>query len=427
MAAQSPQYFAGLDIGAATLKAVVVAREPDGRIVYAQSVCAESAGIRDGVVVDLATATEAVARALYELENRLDRRLPPLCVGIGGRHVQSLNLRGEWSIAPMGRDITQDDIARAIDAARAGLRLGEHRELLHEIPRAYMVDGQVGVRDPRGMAAHDLEVEVHYVSVAVTSLRNLLKCVRGARGMPEMAVAAPLAAAEALREAIPGTQCLAIADIGAETTNFTILVAGTVWQSEVIAEGAAALTRELAAQFKLPHPAAEALKLAHGTCDLACHDEFALVELPMPGGTSDVGPDLDPDGDGLAGVVPAAELARVIQQRAYRCADLLAERLDNVRRLGVEPEALVLAGGGAALHGIEGLLGRALELPVYRGRPSGIVGLPPLLESPAYATAVGLALRHARYVGIDERPARRHRVLPHLVTGVRRLVGATGT
>lgn len=412
MATLSSRLFAGLDIGTATLNAIVVAREPDGQIVYVRSACVESAGVRDGVVVDLALATEAVARVCYELEDQLDRRLPPLCVGVGGRHVHSLNLRGESSIAPVGREIAQDDIARAIGAARAGLRLGEHRELLHEIPRAYMVDGQVGVRDPRGMAAHDLEVEVHYVSAAAPSLRNLLKCVRTAQGVPEMLVAAPLAAAEALREAIPGARCLAIADIGAETTNFTILVAGTVWQSEVIAEGGAAVTRELAAQFKLPHPTAETLKLAHGTCDLARHGEFALLEPPTPASDFD-------------GVVPAAELARVIQQRAYRCADLLAERLEVARRLDVEPEALVLAGGGAALDGIEALLSRALELPVYRGRPAGVVGLPPVVESSAYATAAGLALWHARYGVADERSVRHRRVLPGLVTGMRRLLGTT--
>lgn len=412
MATLSPPLFAGLDIGATSIAIVVVTRTPEGRIAYVQGARGESAGVRDGVVVDLATATEAVERTHSELEDRLNRRLPPLCVAVGGRHLQSLNLRGEAEIAPVGREIAQDDIARAIGAARAGLRLGESRELLHEIPRAYMVDGQVGVRDPRGMAAHDLEVEVHYVSAAATSLRNLLKCVRGARGVPEMVVAAPLAAAEALRETIPGAQCLAIADIGAETTNFTILVAGAVWQSEVIAEGGAGVTRELAAQFKLPSPSAEALKLAHGTCDSMRYDEFALVELP------------DPDGaDGPDGVVPAAELARVIQQRVYRLADLLAERLEDARRLGVEPEALVLAGGGAMLDGIEALLGRALEVPVYRGRPSGVAGLPPVLDAPAYATAIGLALWHAHYGGADERPVRQRHVLPGFVTGVRRLFG----
>lgn len=410
MATVSPLLFAGLDIGAASVCALAVARRPDGRIAFVQNARGESAGMRDGVVVDLAAATEAVERTLCELEDRLDRRLPPLCVAVGGRHLHSLNLRGEAEIAPVGREIAQDDIARAVDAARAGLHLDENRELLHEIPRAYMVDGQVGVRDPRGMAAHDLEVEVHYVSAAATSLRNLLKCVRGARGVPEMVVAAPLAAAEALHETIPGAQCLAIADIGAETTNLTILVAGAVWQSQVIAEGGAGVTRELAAQFKLPYPSAEALKLAHGTCDLARYDEFALVELP--------------DLDGPDGVVPAAELARVIQQRVYHGADLLAERLEDARRLGVEPEALVLAGGGSLLDGIEALLSRALEVPVYRGQPTGIAGLPPVLDSPAYATAAGLALWHARYGVPDERPPHHRQVLPGLMTGVRRLFGA---
>jgi cell division protein FtsA len=410
MAASNPQLFAGLDIGATMVTAVVVTREPDGQIVYVQSARVESAGMRDGVVVDLAAATEAVERVTYELEDQLNRRLPPLCIGVGGRHLESLNLRGDISIAPVGREITRDDIARAIAAARAGVRLGEHRQLLHEIPRAFRVDGQPGVHDPYGMAAHDLEVEVHYVSASATWLQNLLKCVRGARGVPEMVVAAPLAAAEALAGAIPGAQCLAIADIGAETTNFTMVVAGAIWQSEVIAEGGAAVTRELAAQFKLSYAAAEALKVAHGTCDSTRYDEFALVDLPESGDVDDV--------------VPAAEMARVIQQRVFRCADLLAEQLEEARRLGVEPEMLVLAGGGAALDGIEALLSRALDVPVVRGIPTGIAGLPSVVKSPPYATAAGLALWHARYGADDEHPARRRKGLRGLLAWVHQRLAA---
>src|SRR5262249_49395006 len=134
--------------------------------------------------------------------------------------------------------------------------------------------------------------------------------------------------------------------------------------------------------------------------------EFALVELP--------------DGDGGAEVVPQAELARVLQQRAYRFADLLAERLEEARGLGVEPEALVLIGGASELPGLETLLTNGLELPVYRGAPTGIEGLPPLCTAPAFSVAAGLVLWQARYATQANAGTRKQRPLPGLVAGLRR-------
>src|SRR5262249_30221336 len=153
-------------------------------------------------------------------------------------------------------------------------------ELLHEIPRAYMVDDLVGVQDPRGMAGDELEVEVHYVSGSATALQNLIKCVQQGGCTPRLIVSAPLPAAEAVRGGSAQAQCLAIAAVGADVACLTTAVAGSVWLSDVIAEGGAALSRELAAQFKVPLAAAEELKLRHGHCDLAAVEEFALVELP---------------------------------------------------------------------------------------------------------------------------------------------------
>lgn len=406
MGASPTHLCAGLDVGATKVALIVAGREPDGSVHYVEAAYVEARGLRDGVVVDLASVTEAVEQAVYLVEERLGRRLPPLCLAASGRHLQSQNLRGEVTIAPLGREITSEDITRAIAASRGGLRLGENRELLHEIPRAYMVDDQVGVQDPRGMAGHSLDVEVHYVSAAATTLQNLLKCVRQGRGMPELVVAAPLAAAEAVRDAYSDAQCLAVADIGADITCFTIAVAGSVWLSEVIAEGGNTLTRELAAQFKLPTAAAEELKLRHGHCDPAHVEEWALVELP--------------EVDGIPEVVPRAEVARVLQQRVYRFADLLAERLEQARELGVEPDALVLTGGAAALPGLDSLLAHGLDLPVYRGTPSGIEGLPSVFAAPSFSTAAGLVLWQARYAPRSSSAARKQRPSTGFVAGLRR-------
>ena len=164
------QLCAGLDVGATKAALIVAARQPDGGLRYVEAATVEAHGLRDGAVVDLGGVSEAVERVVTIVEERLGRRLPPVGLAASGRHVRSQNLRGEIAIAPLGREIAAEDITRAIGAARAGLRLSEHRELLHEIPRAYMVDDLAGVQDPRGMAGDELEVEVHYVSGSATAL-----------------------------------------------------------------------------------------------------------------------------------------------------------------------------------------------------------------------------------------------------------------
>src|SRR5262249_36597301 len=147
-----------------------------------------SAGMRAGVVVSLGELSESIERAILEAEELVGRRITSVCVGVGGAHLAGPNVRGVATITPLGREIGSEDVAGAIASAGSGLRLEEHREALHGIPRAYMVDEQVGVQDPRGMAAHELEVEVHYTTAAATTLQNLLKCVRQARLVPELAV-----------------------------------------------------------------------------------------------------------------------------------------------------------------------------------------------------------------------------------------------
>ena len=409
MGTPPPQLIAGLDVGSRTITILVVAREADGLPRYVEALRLPSAGMRAGVVVSLGELSESIERAIFEVEERVGRRITSVCVGVGGAHLAGQNLRGVATITPLGREIASEDVARAIASARSGLHLEENRELLHVIPRAYMVDEQVGVQDPRGMAAHELEVEVHYTTAAATTLQNLLKCVRQARLVPELAVAAPLAAGEAVREAYDSADCLAVADVGAETTNLAVYVAGSIWLTDVLPVGGDAVTRAIGTQLKLPFAAAEDLKLGYGDCDSAHADEFALVELPPSAG--------------VEALLPRSELVRIIQECAQSLADALGRRFTEMSRAGVTPDVLALTGGGADLAGLDTLLMHALDLPVHRAVPQGIRGLPPVVESPAYATAAGLALWHARSLERESEGAqRRTGTLPGFMTGMRRVL-----
>src|SRR5262249_46757235 len=196
---------------------------------------------------------------------------------------------------------------------------------------------------------------------------------------------------------------------GEETTKLATYVSGAIWLSSVLPVGSARFTQAIATRLRLPLPVAEELKIWHGHCDPQSIDGSELLEMPEVAG--------------VTALLPRSEVAAALAEEAERCAADLRRWLDEVRRSAVEPEALLLAGGGALLPGLDTLLMQALDLPVQRGIPVGIHGLPALLEGPAYATVAGLVLWYARYAA-DENLAvgARRRALPKMMQGLRSLM-----
>lgn len=407
MAASPDNLIVGLDIGSSKIAMVAAERTADGNLSYVNGAYRLTYGVRNGNVVDIADTAACVEGALSDLEERVGRRITSVCVGVGGPHVQGQRTRG--SVAPMGRDILPEDVARAIADARAALALDEKREIIHEIPRAYMVDGQIGIHDPQGMAGYELEVEVHYATGVSTIITNLVKCIGQAHLTPTMLVAAPLAAGEAVRPLDEHMACVVVADVGAETTNLVIYADGVVWSTAALPMGGSDITRDIASQLKLPWAAAEDLKLHYGDCGAEGADEYELVELPPS--------------SGLDGYLPRAELAAVIRKRAKILAQAIARHLHDARQAGLDPEVLILTGGGADLSGVDDVLMRACEAPVIRGVPRGIRGLPAGLARPIFATAAGLVLWYAHYApyGASRASSRRFAPFPGLVAGMKRL------
>lgn len=398
MAASPENLIAGLDIGSSKVAAIAVECDADGAVQYVSGAHRPSAGVRNGIVVDIADATASVEAVMYELEERCGRRVGSACIAVSGPHVQGQLARG--TITPMGHEITAEDVAQAIALARQSLSITQNGEVIHEIPRAYKVDGQIGIHDPHGMAGYELEVEVHYATGMSTTISNLMKSVAGARIAPTMLVAAPLAAGEAVRATAERSECIAVADIGAETTDLAVYVDGSVWWSAVRPTGGAEITREIVAQLKLPWPAADELKQRYGGCDVRRVEEYDLVELPPSAG--------------IDGFLPRAELVRVIATRAQRQAQALAEDFAELRQQGLLPEALILTGGASELSGLDDVLAAALDTPVYHAVPHGIAGLPPALRRPAFATVSGLALWNARYTRFGESAAQSRRLWQRL-------------
>lgn len=406
MAASPDPLIVGLDVGSSKIAMIAAERDADGTLNYVNGSYRLSYGVRNGIVVDIADTAACIEGALSDLEERVGRRITNVCVAVGGPHVQGQRTRG--GMAPIGRDITDEDVARAIGDARAALSLPENREIIHEIPRAYIVDGQPGVHDPHGMAGYELEVEVSYATGATTTISNLAKCVGQAGLTPDMLVAAPLASAEAVRPRDERAACIAIADIGAETTCLAIYTDNAIWSSAILPMGGASITRDIASQLKLPWAAAEDLKQRYGQCTPGAN-EYELVELPPSAG--------------FDGFVPRSELTAIIRKRGEVLAQAVAQHLHDARGADLDPETLVLTGGSADLLGLDDLLMGACQVPVTRGVPRGLRGLPTGLERPIFATAAGLVLWYAHYAPYGDGVAagRRFAPFPGLVAGMKKL------
>jgi cell division protein FtsA len=389
-----PQMIVGLDAGSRYSTIFVATWDPDGMPRFIHAVRVASHGISGGVVTSIPDATTSIARAIEKVEERLPHHIVSACVGIGDEHLESQNVTGSVPIVPHGRVIVPDDVTRAVVSARARLQLGENRRILHEIPRAFKVDGHPGVRDPLGMAASDLAVEVHCVTASANILQNLSRCVQEAGIHQGLPVASPLAAGDAIFDDYRDRECVAVIDIGYQTTKLAVYHDGTIWHTQVLRLGGQGFTDALVTEMHLPPQLAERVKLRYGSCDLREAGDLDLVEIE------------DPNEHVYA---PHGEIIRILHDQASEFAEVIDEWLRHLRGSGVIPSTIVLVGGGAELPGLARRLASVLDVEVEVGAPSNMRGLPDWAASPAFATAAGLArwygmMTRGGHIRLDDGP-----------------------
>jgi cell division protein FtsA len=369
------QLVVGLDVGTTKVAVLAAAVEPDGALDLVAGAQVLTTGVRQGVVVNMDEVTRAVAEAMDRAEQLCGRKLGAAVVALGGRHLAATNSRGAVAITPGGREIQYEDIVRAIEAARAGVALGENREVVHQLPRGYLVDDQDGVPNPIGMVGYKLEVETHVVLASAAGVQNLARCVRGAQVEPQDLVAAPLAAAGAVLTPAEREIGTMVVDIGGGTSGVAIFAQGFPWLTLELPGGGAAITYGIAAALRLPLDVAERLKVEQGHADPRRVAADDLIEL-----------------DDEALVVPRSELARVIQAEAGDLLAGLRQPLQQAQQGGMRPLGLVVTGGTAQLPGLAELAGRVLGLPARVGAPRHLRGAGDGLSGPPFATAAGLLL-----------------------------------
>jgi cell division protein FtsA len=382
----------GIDVGT-TKVCTVVGEATDTELKIVGVGVTPSRGIKKGVVVNVVDAASAIKASLEKAERSSGYEIARAFVSVTGGHVSAVNSRGVVGVNRGDRGITVDDVDRALDAARA-IAIPQDREVLHVIPRGYSVDGQDGVKEPVGMIGFRLEVEAHIVTGQTSSIHNLMKCVESCNVGVDGLVLDPIASGEAVLSENEKESGVVLADIGGGTTDVAIFIEGSVWHTTVLPVGGNHFTNDIAVGLRVPFEAAEQLKIEHGHSRHETIDPTEVVQVKA-------------FGDGGLARVQRRDLSEIIEARAEEIFQLILQEIKRSGYDGLLPAGVVLTGGTAQLRGLRELGRQVLGIPVRIGTPQNLIGLIDTVDSPAYATSVGLLLWGRDQAGSQPPPVRK--------------------
>jgi cell division protein FtsA len=383
------RYLVGLDVGTSKIAAIVGEMMDDGTVEIIGLGEAESRGIRRGAVVNLESAVESIKKAIEDAELMAGVEIDSVHLTISGPHIKGFNSRGVIAVAGKNREITRDDVRRAIEAARA-VALPTGREILHVLPQDFVIDEQDGVGAPVGMTGARLEVNVHIVTGAVSATQNLVACVNRAGISVADTVVSQLAASESVLTPDEKDLGVALLDVGGGTTDLAIFERGSLWHTAVLGIGGDHFTNDIAVGLRTPVPDAEKIKRRAGCSLSSLIDEDETIEVASVGGRR-------------PRVMARRILSEILQPRAE---EIFHQAWDEIRRAGYERSlnsGIVITGGGAILEGMPEIAEQIFDLPIRRGSPSSAGGLSDHVNTPTLATAVGL-VQYAQRNHVSEAP-----------------------
>ena len=380
MAANKPDIIVGLDIGTTKIAIIVAQRAAGGKVDIIGIGTHPSDGLRKGVVINIEATVASIQAAVEEAELMAGCEISSVYAGIAGSHIKGFNSHG--IVAVKNREVTPRDVERVIDAARA-VAIPMDREILHILPQEYIVDDQDGIREPLGMSGVRLEAKVHIVTGSVTSAQNIVKSANRVGLNVADIVLEPIASAEAVLSPEEKELGVAMVDIGGGTTDITIFHGGAVKHTAVLPLGGNHLTNDVAAGLRTPSSAAENIKCRYGCASSSLIEGSETIEVTSTGGRQ-------------PRVMPRQVLVEIVEARMEELFTLVQRELirsgfDEFLSAGV-----VLTGGTSVMEGCVDLGEKIFAMPVRVGYPTGVGGLVDVVNSPMYATGVGLVLYGAR-------------------------------
>ncbi len=384
----------GLDIGTTKICACIAEIGVNGIPEVIGVGTAPSQGLRRGVVINIESTLKSVAAAIEAAELMSGREVESVITGIAGAHIEGINSRGVVAVSGKDREISREDVARVIEAAKAVV-IPMDREVLHVIPQEFIVDDQRGIRDPLDMIGIRLEAEVHIVTGSVTSAQNLLKCVNRAGFRVSEIVLESLASSKAVLTEDEKELGVLLIDLGGGTTDVLVHLDGAPYHTDVVALGGSQVTNDISIILKTPLDVAERIKKESGCCYMSLVEADEQVVIPGVGGWPSAS-------------IPRQELAKIIQPRMAEIFKLVKDQLDKkdyLRHLG---GGVVLTGGGSLLPGAAELALEVFGIPARIGIPNKLRGLVDEYQNPMYSTAMGLVLHGSEgAVGQENSSARK--------------------
>jgi cell division protein FtsA len=381
----------GIDIGTSKITTLIstITEDSDARIIGVSTVT--SRGLRKGQVVNIEEATAAISQSLEGAERMAGASVSKAYVSVGGSHISSLNSHGVVAVAEPDREITDNDVRRVIEAAKA-VSLPSSREIIHVLPRGFVVDGQEGIVDPIGMSGVRLEVDTHLVTGGATAVRNLYKCVEELGVDISGIVFSGLASAESSISETEKELGVVLVDIGGGTTDVALYLEGALSYSSVIPVGAINITKDLAAGLRISLESAEKIKLHIGMTPR----EPVLIDeekynRPLKNDKND---EIDLSGLGLPEEMKSVSrktlIDGIIKPRLNEIFTMVGLEIKRSGFGGMTPSGVVITGGGALTVGAIESAKRNLAMPVHIGIPKKVSGLIDEIMTPAYSTGCGL-------------------------------------
>lgn len=376
----------GLDIGTTKI-CVIVGEMADEGIDIVGIGTHPSKGLRKGVVINIDSTVNSIQKAVEEAELMAGCQISRVFAGIAGGHIKGFNSHGV--IAVKDGEVSAHDMRRVIDAAKA-VAIPLDREVIHVIPQEFIVDDQDGILEPLGMSGVRLEAKVHIVTGAVTSAQNIIRSANRAGLDVVDIILQQLAASEATLSSDEKELGVALVDIGGGTTDIAIFHGGSLKHTAVLAVGGNHITSDIAVGLRTPMVEAEKIKRKYG-CALTSHiQNEETIEVPSVGGRK-------------PRVLSRKILGEIIEPRVQEIFELIQHELFQAGYDSLVASGIVLTGGAVVMDGMPELAEQVFNLPVRRGMPRQIGGLVDVVNSPLYATGVGLVLYGSNQQGIAGR------------------------
>ncbi len=374
MSRRGKHIVAGLDIGTTKICAIIGEVKSDGVIDVIGIGTHPSRGLKKGMVVNIDSTVETIRQAMEEAQMMAGVDVGSVYVGIAGGHIMGINSTG--ILAVKNQEITTREIDKVIEAARV-VALPMDREVIHVLPQEFIVDEHHGILDPLGMSGVRLEARVHIVTAAVASAHSIVKCVNKADLEVEDIVLEQLAASETILSPDERELGVVIIDIGGGSINIALISGHVVQHTAVLSVGGNHITTDLAFGLHTTLPEAERLKKAHGCAYSSLVGMHETIEVRSPG-------------ERESQTRMRMEICDIIEPRVEEMLQMVLQEIKQSGYADSTTAGVVLTGGTALLPGLVELAEEVFRLPARCGIPTNIGGLVEMVNSPMYATGVGL-------------------------------------